>query len=278
MPIFNRGEQQPAAASTKPGSPELGVDDRRLRDETDPDPLVEQAAERLRQALHTLEARDEWGRALAWRQVARIALGPILTQLRDAETAMRLKDAVAPAADADASGDTPETDPSQHLSLPQEPVTPVADAQHEAPASTEQQLGIEQPDHHADQHVDPAPRPTVDPLDSSRPLDELVAADPILADRDHDEHGHGVGDGHGGVRGHEMTADEDMRGHEMPTEDVRGHEMPAEDIRGHEMPAEDVRGHEMRAGGPPTQRSDSPAPWDPRWRPQPWRDQPWQRG
>jgi hypothetical protein len=61
-----------------------------LRDETDSDPLVEQATDRLRAALTALDARDEWGRALAWRQVARIAIGPLLVELRDAQTAARL--------------------------------------------------------------------------------------------------------------------------------------------------------------------------------------------
>jgi hypothetical protein len=68
-----------------------------LRDEPDPDPLVEQAADRLRAALTSLEARDEWGRALAWRQVARIALGPLVTELRDSQTAARLLAATRPA-------------------------------------------------------------------------------------------------------------------------------------------------------------------------------------
>jgi len=68
-----------------------------LRDEPDPDPLVEEAAERLRGALVSLDARDEWGRRLAWRQVARIALGPVVTELRDAQTAARLMAATQPA-------------------------------------------------------------------------------------------------------------------------------------------------------------------------------------
>lgn len=58
-----------------------------LRRDSDPDPIVEEAAERLRDALTWLDARDEWGRPLAWRQVARIAIGPLLAQLRDAQTA-----------------------------------------------------------------------------------------------------------------------------------------------------------------------------------------------
>jgi hypothetical protein len=73
------------------------VDRRALRDEADPDPLVEEAAERLRAALVALDARDEWGRAIAWRQVARIAVGPLLTQLRDSQTTAELLDATRPA-------------------------------------------------------------------------------------------------------------------------------------------------------------------------------------
>ena len=68
-----------------------------LRDEVDSDPLVEEATERLRAALTVLEPRDEWGRPIAWRQVARIALGPLVTQLRDSLTANRLLDATRPA-------------------------------------------------------------------------------------------------------------------------------------------------------------------------------------
>jgi hypothetical protein len=76
------------------------LDRRALRDETDPDPLVEEAVERLRAALVALDARDEWGRTLAWRQVARIAIGPLLTQLRDSQTATTLLDATRPADDS----------------------------------------------------------------------------------------------------------------------------------------------------------------------------------
>lgn len=66
-----------------------------LRDQVDPDPLVEQATDRLRTALTSLDARDEWGRQLAWRQIARIAIGPLLTELRDSQTAARLTEATA---------------------------------------------------------------------------------------------------------------------------------------------------------------------------------------
>ena len=81
---------EPAAAmpAATPATPPTELE--RLRDEPDPDPLVEEAAQRLRQALISLEAHDEWGRLLAWRKVAQIALGPIVLRLRDAQTAARL--------------------------------------------------------------------------------------------------------------------------------------------------------------------------------------------
>ena len=75
----------------QPGLSPVGLAE--LRDQVDPDPLVEQATDRLRAALTSLDARDEWGRQLAWRQIARIAVGPLLTELRDAQTAARLTEA-----------------------------------------------------------------------------------------------------------------------------------------------------------------------------------------
>lgn len=68
--------------------------DLRLRDEADPDPLVEQMVDRLRAGLGSLAATDEFGRQLAWRNVVRLAVGPSLPCLRDAETAALLWDAV----------------------------------------------------------------------------------------------------------------------------------------------------------------------------------------
>jgi hypothetical protein len=58
-----------------------------LRDEPDPDPVVQAAADRLREQLSSLQATDEWGRPVTWRQVARIALGPLGSpRVRDALT------------------------------------------------------------------------------------------------------------------------------------------------------------------------------------------------
>jgi hypothetical protein len=64
-----------------------------LRDEVDPDPLIEEMVERLRTGLGSLVALDEWGRPVAWRQVVRIAAGPSLAALRDAQTAVALAQA-----------------------------------------------------------------------------------------------------------------------------------------------------------------------------------------
>lgn len=64
--------------------------DPQLRSAADPDPLVEQMVERLRVSLSDLVALDEYGRPVPWRQVVRLALGPTLGQLRDAETSLAL--------------------------------------------------------------------------------------------------------------------------------------------------------------------------------------------
>jgi hypothetical protein len=86
-----------------------------LRDQVDPDPVVEEAVQRLRSHVSSLEARDEWGRLLAWRQVARIALGPLIADLRDSQTAARLADALADHAVPAPSHPTEVT--SQHAGL-----------------------------------------------------------------------------------------------------------------------------------------------------------------
>lgn len=66
-----------------------------LRDQVDPDPVVEEAVQRLRSQVSNLEARDEWGRPLAWRQVARIVLGPLIADLRDSQTSAQIALALA---------------------------------------------------------------------------------------------------------------------------------------------------------------------------------------
>ncbi len=67
-----------------------------LRDEPDPDPVVEAAAQRLRDQLSSMEPVDSWGRPVAWRQVARIALGDLATpRVRDVLTSDVLAGEVA---------------------------------------------------------------------------------------------------------------------------------------------------------------------------------------
>lgn len=72
----------------EPVSRELPLDEPVLRDEWDPDPLVEQAVQRLRDSLGGLAAVDEWGRPMAWRHIVRSALGPVLGELRDAQSSL----------------------------------------------------------------------------------------------------------------------------------------------------------------------------------------------
>jgi hypothetical protein len=63
-----------------------------LRTQPDVDPFVEEAADRLRRELADLQAFDTWGRPVPWRQVARIALGPLVSpRVRDALTAAALE-------------------------------------------------------------------------------------------------------------------------------------------------------------------------------------------
>ena|SRR5947209_607302 len=94
-----------------------------MRDEHDPDPLVEEATDRLRASLTALDARDEWGRQLAWRQVARIALGPVLTQLRDAQTAARLTTATSEAVSEPAPAPAPVA--AELFSVQRQPEDPI---------------------------------------------------------------------------------------------------------------------------------------------------------
>ena len=67
-----------------------------LRDEVDPDPLIEEMVGRLREGLSNLDAMDEWGRPLAWRNVVRLALGPLASRLRDTEQALELAVSMLP--------------------------------------------------------------------------------------------------------------------------------------------------------------------------------------
>jgi hypothetical protein len=88
--VFRHRPSEPDPVALSIAEPDVA-----LRDERDPDPIVEEATERLRQELSDLGAVDAWGRPLAWRQVARIALGTLATpRVRDALTAEALADAV----------------------------------------------------------------------------------------------------------------------------------------------------------------------------------------
>jgi len=71
-------------------------EDTHLRDEIDPDPLIEEMVGRLREGLSALDAVDEWGRPLAWRNVVRLALGPLANKLRDTEQALELAVSMLP--------------------------------------------------------------------------------------------------------------------------------------------------------------------------------------
>jgi hypothetical protein len=75
---------------------EVPATDPFLRDEVDPDPLIEEMVARLRDGLSNLHAVDEWGRPLAWRNVVRLALGPMAGRLRDTEQALELAVSMIP--------------------------------------------------------------------------------------------------------------------------------------------------------------------------------------
>lgn len=110
MGIFQRGERSETVGVIDDLDENIDESRRLLRDEADVDPLVEEATARLREELKHLVARDEWGRELAWRYVARIALGPVLTRLRDQETTIRLLEATRNAPDVE-----PERTADDHI-------------------------------------------------------------------------------------------------------------------------------------------------------------------
>jgi hypothetical protein len=93
----------------RPATSWLPEVDASYRDDVDPDPLVEAMVERLRSSLSGLVALDEYGRPVAWRVVVRVALGPTLSQLRDAETSLALLQHVQRPVDRQAqqAGDQP---------------------------------------------------------------------------------------------------------------------------------------------------------------------------
>jgi hypothetical protein len=134
--------------------------DPKLRDEVDPDPMIEEMVERLRENLSSLVAVDEWGRPLAWRNVVRLALGPVAARMRDTETVAALATALAmpeaaaaeipaaemPVAEAPAVEPTPEPQPE----AAPEPVlaaVPAASAESmvEEPVAAVAAVPVEQP-------------------------------------------------------------------------------------------------------------------------------------
>ena len=96
-----RGQGKHGVAPVTTALPEV---DPALREAVDPDPLVEQMVERLRASLSDLVALDEYGRPIAWRHVVRLALGPTLGRLRDAETCLTLMKQVMDLPEADELG------------------------------------------------------------------------------------------------------------------------------------------------------------------------------
>ena len=91
--VFGARKNEPVEPSVRVEMPE---GDPLLRDEVDPDPLIEEMVARLREGLGTLVAIDEWGRPLAWRNVVRLALGPLAGKLRDTEQALEIAVSMIP--------------------------------------------------------------------------------------------------------------------------------------------------------------------------------------
>lgn len=85
-------EAAPAAPSIRPHAALA------LRDEVDPDPFIEEMVARLRDGLGSLQAIDEWGRPMSWRNIVRMAVGPTVAQLRDAQTATGIAVSLLPGA------------------------------------------------------------------------------------------------------------------------------------------------------------------------------------
>ena len=131
-----------------------------LRNEVDPDPLVEEMVGRLREGLSSLVAVDEWGRPLAWRNVVRLALGPLAGRLRDTEQALELAVSMMPA--------PAETAPA----APAPEVAPEAVSVLEPPAATE---NVAQPpaEHVAERFVAP---------ENPTPMEYLAAPSALAAE------------------------------------------------------------------------------------------------
>lgn len=86
-----------------------------LRDEVDSDPFIEEMVARLRDGLSSLHAVDEWGRPLAWRNVVRLAVGPMVSALRDSQTATEIAVSLLPESTPAVEQRAPELDVAGHL-------------------------------------------------------------------------------------------------------------------------------------------------------------------
>jgi hypothetical protein len=116
---------------------EMPESDPALRNEVDPDPLIEEMVGRLREGLGTLVAIDEWGRPLAWRNVVRLALGPTASRLRDTEQALELAVSMIPATEPSAEPEAAAEPVAELVAEPVAEAAPEAVSVLEPPATTE---------------------------------------------------------------------------------------------------------------------------------------------
>jgi hypothetical protein len=116
---------------------EMPESDPALRNEVDPDPLIEEMVGRLRDGLGTLVAIDEWGRPLAWRNVVRLALGPTASRLRDTEQALELAVSMIPATEPSAEPEAAAEPVAELVAEPVAEAAPEAVSVLEPPATTE---------------------------------------------------------------------------------------------------------------------------------------------
>lgn len=101
----NRTETRDPGAAATATLPEVGPG---FMDAVDPDPLVEEMVQRLRTGLSGMVALDEWGRPVAWRNVVRLALGPTLSRLRDAEADLAMLRELAQRSEEETAGEPQE--------------------------------------------------------------------------------------------------------------------------------------------------------------------------
>jgi hypothetical protein len=150
----------------RPETPDV---DPLLRNEIDPDPLIEEMVNRLREGLSNMHAVDEWGRPLAWRNVVRLALGPLASRLRDTEQALELAVSMIPA---------PEEPEDRRVGdrRASETETSAALAEPEVPAALVEMAPEPEPEAEAEPVEVPATHATVDVI---LPAAEAVTDEPI---------------------------------------------------------------------------------------------------